>query len=121
VILDPEDYIITPMEGGGTQVTYPLEGDPLAAPYSLRVSERYGPGMEEDLTDILKAYVRSEEIVPNYRTIWNQWRNASGTTFMQYTEMAAPSDSGSWGAATWVGDETPRLEFLLTVAGAPEE
>jgi Ca2+-binding RTX toxin-like protein len=56
-----------------------------------------------------------------YRDLLAGWRDAGGTLFVHYLDVAMPSQWGSWGALRHLDDANPRWEELLAHnAVAPE-
>lgn len=68
----------------------------------------------KDLTVFLGGFVRSPEMAALYSLLWDGWRQIGDGPFMQFTEMDAPSQWGSWGVLGWPGDSTPRSRFILS-------
>lgn len=69
-----------------------------------------GSGIE--LSSFFADFVRSEEMAEVYEASWNAWTEVSDGGYNQFGDVSPSSKWGSWGLYNYLGDETPRSEFL---------
>lgn len=65
------------------------------------------------LTEFLGDFVRSPEMADLYAQLWEAWAEVGDGPFMQHVDVNRPSEYGSWGLLSWLGDTNPRAEFLF--------
>jgi hypothetical protein len=73
------------------------------------------PEQENQLTEFMIDFVRSDYMAELYADAWNAWAAVSDGPFMQFTDVGYPSKWGSWGAYSHLSDETPRTKILETL------
>lgn len=67
------------------------------------------------LSEFMTNFVRSEEMAGLYQDLWDVWAVVGDGSFMQFTDIGAPSRWGSWGLYSDLTDSTPRSELLETL------
>lgn len=68
----------------------------------------------EKLTDFFIALNRHPEMYAVYTQLLNNWKQAGGTLFMHFVDVADPSKWGSWGALEYVDQEgSPKYNALM--------
>ena len=62
------------------------------------------------LFEFFKAFNYSEDVVDLYAQLIEEWRRIGGYEFNIFSDISAPSQSGSWGALRYLGDKTARWD-----------
>ncbi len=65
------------------------------------------------LTEFMKDFVRSEEMMQLYEENWDAWKSISDGPYMQFQEISRPGKFGSWGLTASLDDTTPRSEYAF--------
>ena len=58
------------------------------------------------LFEFFKAFNYSDDVVDLYAQLIEEWRRIGGYEFNIFSDISAPSQSGSWGALRYLGDKT---------------
>ncbi|WP_424439184.1 calcium-binding protein [Planktotalea sp.] len=67
----------------------------------------------ETLIEFFKQFNYSPQMAGLYTDILKGWKNAKGTLFNAFVDVAKPSQYGSWGALRHLQDENPRWDALM--------
>ncbi|WEK03727.1 MAG: hypothetical protein P0Y65_16240 [Candidatus Devosia phytovorans] len=75
-----------------------------------------GIGLNQEDEALAEFYVTlnySSEMAGLYRELMSGWREAGGTVFTIYADVASASKFGSWGALRHLNDDNPRWDAIV--------
>ncbi|SDD21598.1 calcium-binding protein [Kordiimonas lacus] len=67
------------------------------------------------LSDFLADFVRSDQMAELYQELFDGWQAVGGEAFMQFVDVSAPGQFGSWGLRAFLEDTNPRAELIDTL------
>lgn len=73
-----------------------------------------GPVVEDsELVEFFAALNYSQQMADLYRDLLVGWKDAGGTVFNVFVDVATPSKWGSWGALRHLDDSNPRWDAIM--------
>ncbi|MCV2893396.1 calcium-binding protein [Lentibacter sp. XHP0401] len=68
---------------------------------------------DEELVDFFTSFNYNAEVGKLYEELLRRWRDAGGTLFNAFVDVAPATKYGSWGALRHLQDENPRWDALM--------